>query len=252
MALITYIRVSDNLKLVRDKNLEVTDLLYIPVADSFGDLGIGDGDPAKSGAVAAYMDGDDVKLAIYQGDGTWEPVGADPTTPTLQEVTDEGSTTTNTITALGFNANNYVDVSGRIRVRTDEAGITFQDDIQNYSHLNLHSNIVRLGGHISVLSAGTSGTPTYGSLSTDILTSSRIFTLPDKSGTIALLDDILTAPTFTEDNSVPNTGALSYLNSNYPSAQPGDQVYKIAAGIRRTWTCYAEEEWSRIDEVIEE
>lgn len=171
--------------------------------------------------------------------------------PTLQEVTDEGSTTTNTITATGFNANNYADVKGTIRISSGGARITFEDDIQNYSHLNLHSNIVSRGGHISVLSAGTSGPPTYGGLSTDILTSSRIFTLPDKSGTVALLDDILTGPTYTSDPSTPNTAALSYLNSTYPNAKPGDQVYKVVSGMRRTWTCYAAGEWSRIDEVIE-
>lgn len=58
-------------------------------------------------------------------------------------------------------------------------------------------------------------------------------------------------PTYTLDPSTPNTGALSYLNSTYPDANPGDQVYKISAGTRRTWTCYAAGAWSRIDEVIE-
>jgi len=77
MALNIYLRASDYQILVRDRFLEASDLMYIPVADSFGDLGIGDGDPDKPGAIAAYMDGDDVKLAIYQGDGTWIPVGSD-------------------------------------------------------------------------------------------------------------------------------------------------------------------------------
>lgn len=59
------------------------------------------------------------------------------------------------------------------------------------------------------------------------------------------------APTYTSDPSTPNTNALSYLNSTYPNAKPGDQVYKTAGGMRRTWTCYAAGAWSRIDEVIE-
>jgi len=58
-------------------------------------------------------------------------------------------------------------------------------------------------------------------------------------------------PTYTNDPSTPNTNALSYLNSTYPDAKPGDQVYKTAGGMRRTWTCYAAGAWSRIDEVIE-
>lgn len=72
------------------------------------------------------------------------------------------------------------------------------------------------------------------------------------SGTWAALGVIETgAPTYTSDPSTPNTNALSYLNSTYPNAKPGDQVYKTAGGMRRTWTCYATGEWSRIDEVIE-
>lgn len=72
------------------------------------------------------------------------------------------------------------------------------------------------------------------------------------SGTWTALGVIETgAPTYTSDPSTPNTSALSYLNSTYPNAKPGDQVYKVASGMRRTWTCYAPGEWSRIDEVIE-
>lgn len=60
-----------------------------------------------------------------------------------------------------------------------------------------------------------------------------------------------TRPTYTSDPSTPNTSALSYLNTTYPNAKPGDQVYKVTSGMRRTWTCYAAGAWSRIDEVIE-
>lgn len=137
MALIEYKRSSDVLHLVQDMNMEATDLLYIPLVESFEDLSVGISDPDKPGAIAAYMDGDECKLAIYNGDGTWSPVGGSP------------------------------------------------------------------------------------------------------------------PPTYTFDPSTPNTNALSYLNSTYPNARPGDQVYKTAGGMRRTWTCYAPGEWSRIDEVIE-
>jgi len=137
MALIEYKRATDVLHLAQDINMEVTDLLYIPLVESFEDLSVGISDPDKPGAIAAYMDGDSVKLAVYNGDGTWSPVGS-------------------------------------------------------------------------------------------------------SSG-----------PTYTPDPSTPNTSALSYLNTTYPNAKPGDQVYKTAGGMRRTWTCYSSGEWSRIDEVIE-
>lgn len=77
MALNIYLRASDYRALVRDRFLEVSDLMYIPVADSLEDLGIGAGDTGKPGAVAAYMDGAVCKLAVYNGDGTWSPVGGD-------------------------------------------------------------------------------------------------------------------------------------------------------------------------------
>lgn len=137
MALIEYKRGTDVLHLMQDINMEVTDLLYIPLVETFEDLSVGISDPEKPGAIAAYMEADSVKLAVYNGDGTWSPVGGDA------------------------------------------------------------------------------------------------------------------APTYTEDNSTPSTSALSYLNSNYPDAKPGDQVYKTSGGMRRTWTCYAAGAWSRIDEVIE-
>jgi|GEM_PF-2813712 len=78
MALLEYRRVTDFNQLVKDINVEITDLFYVPVFDSFGDLGIGDGDPDKPGAIAGYMDGDECKLAIYNGDGTWSSVGGSP------------------------------------------------------------------------------------------------------------------------------------------------------------------------------
>lgn len=136
MALTNYNRATDETHLVRDRNVEVLELFYAPYVEDEGDLSIGDGDPDKAGAIASVLTGGEVKLAVYQGDGTWLIVG--------------------------------------------------------------------------------SGSPTY-----------------------------------TSDPSTPNTSALSYLNSTYPNAKPGDQVYKVASGMRRTWTCYAAGEWSRIDEVIE-
>src|SRR5690606_9143839 len=98
MALINYNRATDATHLVRDRNVEVLDLFYAPYAEVEGDLGIGDGDPAKPGAIASVSVDGEVKLAVYQGDGTWKIVG-ELDTPTLQEVTDEGNVTTNFIEA---------------------------------------------------------------------------------------------------------------------------------------------------------
>src|SRR5690606_18725352 len=76
MALIEYKRASDVLHLVQDMNMEVTDLMYIPVVETFADLSVGISDPDKPGAIAGYMDGGQCKMAIYNGDGTWSPVSA--------------------------------------------------------------------------------------------------------------------------------------------------------------------------------
>lgn len=79
MAMVEYKRATDVLHLVQDINMEVTDLMYIPVVETFGDLSVGISDPGKPGAIAGYMDGAKCKLAIYNGDGTWSPVGFVPT-----------------------------------------------------------------------------------------------------------------------------------------------------------------------------
>lgn len=130
MALIEYKRASDVIHLIQDINAEVTDLLYIPVVESFWDLSVGISDPDKPGAIAAYLDGDSYALAVYNGDGTWSPVG------------------------------------------------------------------------------GSSG------------------------------------PTYTPDPSVPSSSALSYLTTNYPSANPGDRVYKEADGQLLIYEKY-DEGWTR-------
>jgi len=77
MALIEYKRASDVLHLVQDMNMEVTDLMYIPVVETFADLSVGISDPDKPSAIAGYMDGAQCKVAVYNGDGTWSPVGGD-------------------------------------------------------------------------------------------------------------------------------------------------------------------------------
>lgn len=81
MALNEYIRASDYRHLVQDLNLEAVELFYLPVAPSFAELSIGDSDPDKPGAIAAYMDGSKYKPAVYNGDGTWSPAGGNTYTP---------------------------------------------------------------------------------------------------------------------------------------------------------------------------
>ena len=77
MAYIEYGRFRDFKSLAVDIALRVDDILYIPLFEDFSDLDIGLGDPDDAGAIAAYMDGAVCKLAVYNGDGTWSPVGGD-------------------------------------------------------------------------------------------------------------------------------------------------------------------------------
>lgn len=81
MALNEYKRATDERHLVQDLNVEVMELLYVPYVEDEGDLSIGDGDPAKAGAIASVLTAGEVKLAVYQGDGTWKIVG-DSSAPT--------------------------------------------------------------------------------------------------------------------------------------------------------------------------
>lgn len=134
MALTNYNRATDETHLVRDRNVEVLELFYAPYVEDEGDLSIGDGDPDKAGAIASVLTGGEVKLAVYQGDGTWKIVG------------------------------------------------------------------------------GSS------------------------------------APTYTPDPSLPDPPTLSYLNTNYPTAKPGDTVYWEGTTQIVTATCYAVGEWKWITE----
>lgn len=134
MALTNYNRATDETHLVRDINVEVLELFYAPYVEDEGDLSIGDGDPDKAGAIASVSVDGEVKLAVYQGDGTWKIVG-------------------------------------------------------------------------------------------------------DSS-----------APTYTPDPSLPDPPTKSYLNTNYPTAKPGDTVYWEGTTQIVTATCYAEGEWKWITE----
>lgn len=54
--------------------------------------------------------------------------------------------------------------------------------------------------------------------------------------------------THTPDPSLPDPPTNTYLNSNYPTAKPGDTVYWEGTTQLVTATCYAEGEWKWITE----
>lgn len=51
------------------------------------------------------------------------------------------------------------------------------------------------------------------------------------------------SPTHTPDPNLPDPPTLSYLNSNYPTAKPGDVVYYEGVNNIDTATCYAPGKW---------
>ncbi|MGJ1420435.1 hypothetical protein ACR79T_12480 [Sphingobacterium spiritivorum] len=71
MALEEYNRFSDQDRIARDANLEITEAFFPPYFESLQLLDIGDNDPAKVGAIATYKSGATTNLAIYQGGGVW-------------------------------------------------------------------------------------------------------------------------------------------------------------------------------------
>ncbi|MGJ1360621.1 hypothetical protein ACR79B_04955 [Sphingobacterium spiritivorum] len=75
MALEEYNRFSDQDRIARDANLEITEAFFPPYFESLQLLDIGDNDPAKVGAIATFIDGNKTNLAIYQGGGVWAVSG---------------------------------------------------------------------------------------------------------------------------------------------------------------------------------
>ncbi|MGJ1196296.1 hypothetical protein ACR777_10425 [Sphingobacterium spiritivorum] len=71
MALEEYNRFSDQDRIARDANLEITEAFFPPYFESLQLLDIGDNDPAKVGAIATYKSGTTTNIAIYQGGGVW-------------------------------------------------------------------------------------------------------------------------------------------------------------------------------------
>jgi hypothetical protein len=123
------------------------------------------------------------------------------TTPTLQEVTDEGNSTTNTIQAAGITSGNFASDGFSVTVSDSN------DAIQNfyyipYSGLQIGNGIDIYTSIYQDASIGFQTAAGYGNLRSDLVTGSWSWQLPDASGTIALTSDIgtwgaLNYPTWT-------------------------------------------------------
>lgn len=136
---------------------------------------------------------------------------SDITTPTLQEVTDEGSTTSNTIQVAGITSGNF---------SSDGYGVYISDSsdgINNFQYIpyaglfvgNWPDIYTHVSNDASILFQNLGG---YGSLRSDLLTNYVEWQLPDAYGTIALTSDIGT------------WGAL-----NYPTWTTGTPFVKMTA-----------------------
>lgn len=229
MAFIEYRRVTDFSQLIKDINLEVTDVLYIPVFDSFADLGIGDGDPDKPGAIAGYMDGGKLKLATYNGDGTWSPVGSDPVTPTLQQVTDEGNTTSNAIQVTGSDGVNVATGSVVLDYATNLARLDLISGGQRHSGIFISNATVQLrlgpqAGATTLLSlratyAEFHDGSGYKRVRGDDAVDDNDFV------TKRQLDSV--APTRTPDPSLSFSTTSSDMDTAHPTANVGDIFYNV-------------------------
>jgi hypothetical protein len=137
-------------------------------------------------------------------------------TPTLQEVTDEGNTTSNTITVSGITSGNF---------SSDGFGVYISDGydgINNFQYIPYAGLLVGNGidTHIQLFngSSATIGFQTTtggGNLSSDLLTGFWSWQLPNASGTLALTSNIPTVGTW---------GAL-----NYPAWTTGAPFVKMTA-----------------------
>ena len=152
--------------------------------------------PNKSGTVALLSD---------------VPVG---TTPTLQEVTDEGSTTTNSITVGGVTSGNFVSDGWQVGISDNYDG-NYNFLYQPYSGLQ----VTNLSDYVYIYQDGSIGFSNYllggGNLRIDNVTSTQTWQFPNASGTLALTSNIPTVGTW---------GAL-----NYPTWTTGTPFVKMTA-----------------------
>jgi hypothetical protein len=116
-------------------------------------------------------------------------LSAESPTPNLQSVTDEGNTTTNSITVSGITSGNFV---------SDGFGVYISDsndNIFNFQYIpyvgllidNGVGSYTQLGNDASISFQNAFGS---GNLRSDLLSGPWIWQLPDASGTLALTSDI--------------------------------------------------------------
>jgi hypothetical protein len=138
-------------------------------------------------------------------------LSAESPTPNLQSVTDEGNTTTNSITVSGITSGNFV---------SDGFGVYISDsndNIFNFQYIpyvgllidNGVGSYTQLGNDASISFQNAFGS---GNLRSDLLSGPWIWQLPDASGTLALTSNIGT------------WGAL-----NYPTWTTGTPFVKMTA-----------------------
>jgi hypothetical protein len=134
--------------------------------------------------------------------------------PTLQEVTDEGSTTTNSITVGGVTSGNFVSDGWQVGISDNYDG-NYNFLYQPYSGLQ----VTNLSDYVYIYQDGSIGFSNYllggGNLRIDNVTSTQTWQFPNASGTLALISDIPTVGTW---------GAL-----NYPTWTTGTPFVKMTA-----------------------
>jgi len=154
--------------------------------------------PNKSGTVALLSD---------------VPVGA---TPTLQEVTDTGAITTDTITVGGITSGNLYSDGYNFGI-SDNYDTNYNMLYQPFVGLQITNN----SDYVYLYQDASIGFQTVagdGNLRSDLLTGTRSWQFPDASGTLALLSDIPIIPT------IGTWGTL-----NYPVWTTGTPFVKMTA-----------------------
>ncbi len=135
-------------------------------------------------------------------------------TPTLQEVTDEGSSTTNTIQVAGITSGNFASDGYTVTISDSN------DGIPNFYYIPYAG--LQIGNGIDIhtfiyqdASIGFQNAAGFGNLRSDLLTGNWSWQLPNASGTLALTSNIPTVGTW---------GAL-----NYPAWTTGTPFVKMTA-----------------------
>ena len=141
-------------------------------------------------------------------------LSAGTTTPNLQEVTDEGSATSNTIQVAGITSGNFSSDGYNVIISDSNDGVA-NFYYMPYVGLQIGNGAdiyTQIGNDASI---GFQTSLGYGNLRSDLLTGGWTWQLPNASGTLALISDIPTVGTW---------GAL-----NYPTWTTGTPFVKMTA-----------------------